>query len=119
MNTKLLSIALAAFVAGFTNVSALIEWPTVNIRNNGVGLKADDIRICKYNEDNNEIICIDHDGDKTTISDVKVIEGSSTGTPPWLEYGDDYIGQTEGTIGYTAKVGSGAGAGRRTIYVKE
>lgn len=114
MNSKLLSISLAIFMAGFSSVSALIEWPIVDTRMNKVGLTDEN---CKYNLEGS-IICKDTDGKETVIDNVKVITGSSTGTPPWLEY-SNYIGQTSGTVGYTEGTSGAPGSGRRTIYLKE
>jgi len=114
MNLRLLKIALAAFVAGSANINAVIEWPTVDTTNNKVGLKY--VEVCKFNPESAKIICKTKEGAESPevfFDSVEVVEGSSTGTPPWLQY-SNYIGQTIGEDAHGIP-----GAGKRTIYLKK
>jgi len=114
MNLRLPNIALAAFVAGFANVNAVIEWPTVDTAHNKVGLEY--VEVCKFNPDLAKIICKTKEGAESPevfFDSVEVIEGSSTGTPPWLQH-SNYIGQTLGEDAHGMP-----GAGKRTIYLKK
>lgn len=113
MKFKLLSLFLAAFA--FVSISnAVTEWPTVDTRDNGVGIKVGEV--CKYNAAKSEIVCTSQ-----TIENVEAIVGSATGTPGWLQYGKDYIGTSalgEGEVMTTSRFGAKPGATKRVIYIK-
>lgn len=114
MNSKLLTLALAIFASASIS-RAVLEWPSVDTTNNKVGLKY--VEVCKFDPADAKIYCkVKEDNMLVDVNfdEVEVVEGSSTGTPPWLQYKEDYIGQTVGVDAHGVP-----GAGKRTIYLKK
>jgi len=112
MNLRLLSIILAIFVS-FANISANIpeigttQWLDVDTENNKIGLQTG---TCKFNPKTKTIIC-----EEAKIEfPVSVHNVSATGTPPWLQFKSNYVGQTT-----METKGSKPGQSKRKIYLKK